>query len=289
MKMMAGGPVAIPEVFIGDGKQSWSDWVDHFDSVADVYEWDEEAKKKWIRARLIGRAATAFRRLSEADRATFDKIVAALTKRIEPECRKELYVAEFQRRRRRRNEDWVAYGDDLKTLVERAYPTLQVEAQELLALNQFLAQIENQQVAFAVRQRAPMTVDAAVASVLELETYLDVRRREDEVVIASAGRMRSSGDGAGIWSNCKVLGRMEKPERLLGTSQVAGESVIEGQDLFSRVLGRLEQLEASLDRVAAREGRQTEKQTRRPCAGDENCRARDYMNATQLSRLRLEW
>ena len=33
---------------------------------------------------------------------------------------------------------------------EKAYPTLQVEAQELLALNQFLTQIENQQLAFAV-------------------------------------------------------------------------------------------------------------------------------------------
>ena len=32
-------------------------------------------------------------------------------------------------------------------------------------------------------------MNAAVASMLELETYLDVRRREDEVVIASAGRM----------------------------------------------------------------------------------------------------
>ena len=76
---MATKPVALPEIFTGDGRQSWSDWVDHFDSVADVNEWDGAAKKKWIRARLTGRAATAFKRLPEADRATFDKIIAALT------------------------------------------------------------------------------------------------------------------------------------------------------------------------------------------------------------------
>ena len=43
-------PVALPEVFTGDGKQSWSDWVDHFKSVADVNNWGAETKKKWIRA-----------------------------------------------------------------------------------------------------------------------------------------------------------------------------------------------------------------------------------------------
>ena len=101
----------------------------------DVNEWDADAKKKWIRARFTGRAATAFRRLPEADRETFDKIVAALTKRFKPECRKELYIAEFQGRRKRRNEDWAAFGEDLKTLVEKAYPALQAEAQELLVLS----------------------------------------------------------------------------------------------------------------------------------------------------------
>ena len=133
-------------------------------------------------------------------------------------------------------------------MVEKAYPTLQVETQELLVLNQFLTQIENQQLAFAVRQRAPTTVDAAVASVLELETYLDVRRREDEVIIASAGRMRV----AGIWD--KLLERVEKLERLFETTQSAKV----GQDPFGRVLERHEKLETS---VAAREKALNQKQT----------------------------
>ena len=140
--------------------------------MAEVNEWDADAKKKWIRARLTGRVATAFRRLPEADRATFDKIVTALKKRFEPERRKELYIAEFQGRRKRRNEDWAAFCEDLKTLVERAYPALLAEAQELLALNQFLAQIEDPQLAFGVRQKTPTTIDAAVAATLELETYM---------------------------------------------------------------------------------------------------------------------
>ena len=227
---MAAKPVALPEVFTGDGKQSWSDWIDHFDSVADVNEWNADAKKKWIRARLTGRAATAFRRLPEADRATFDKIVAGLTKRFEPECRKELYIAEFQGRRKRRNEDWAAYADDLKTLVEKAYPALQAEAQELLALNNFLAQIENPQLAFGVRQKAPTTLDAAVAATLELETYLhpkittapivhveELQCDEGDVIAASTYTRYEKGGAQELMS--KLLERMEKIEAKLSTGE----------------------------------------------------------------------
>ena len=35
-------------------------------------------------------------------------------------------------------QDWVSFAEDLLTLVEKAYPTLQAEARELLALNRFL-------------------------------------------------------------------------------------------------------------------------------------------------------
>ena len=81
-------PVAIPEVFTSEGSQSWSDWQDHFDSVAEVNGWNAADKKKWVKARLTGRAATAMRRLSEDDKASFATICAALKKRFEPECRK---------------------------------------------------------------------------------------------------------------------------------------------------------------------------------------------------------
>ena len=74
------------------------------------------------------------KRLSDDDRSTYAKIVAALKKRFEPECRKELYMAEFQGGKKKRTEDWAAFGEDLKTLVEKAYPALQAEAQELQAL-----------------------------------------------------------------------------------------------------------------------------------------------------------
>ena len=64
--------MALPEIFTGDGKQSWSDWVDHFGSVAVVNGWTaDDKKKKWIRVRITGRAATAYKQLSANDQSTY--------------------------------------------------------------------------------------------------------------------------------------------------------------------------------------------------------------------------
>ena len=125
---MASRAVVIPEVFTGEGSQTWSDWQDHFDSVAEVNGWNAADKKKWVRARLTGRAVTAKRRVSEDDKASFANICAAMKKCFEPGCKKDVYMAAFLTKKKRSNEDWAAFAEDLKHLVEKAYPTLQAEA-----------------------------------------------------------------------------------------------------------------------------------------------------------------
>ena len=135
-------------------------------------EWDDQAKLKWLRVRLTGRAGTVFRRLPEVTRNNFQEAVEALRKRFEPESKKELYMAELQTRMKRRNEDWSLLGDDLKQLADKAYPELAEEARERFALNQYLAHLSHPQVAFSVKQAKPKTVDEAVRLTLEMESYL---------------------------------------------------------------------------------------------------------------------
>ena len=162
----------VPETFTGEGRQGFSNWIEHFESIANVHGWDENAKRKWLRARLNGRAATVWRRLPAAETDTYEHAVAALKRRFEPASRKVVYLQEFQRRSKKITEDWVSFGEDLRVLVERAYPTLQPEAHKVLALNRFLDEIRDPQLAFGVRQRRPTTLDQAVAAAMELEMYL---------------------------------------------------------------------------------------------------------------------
>ena len=163
-------PVINPDAYLGDG--SWEEWIDHFESSALVNGWDDPAKLLWLRARLTKRAQTAWKRLSEEARATYEGAKEALCNRFEPESKRELYSAQFQAKKRRPDEPWADFADNLRVLADRAFPELQEEAHEKLSLDRFLGEMTNQQVAFAVRQRKPKTLDDTVAHTLELESYL---------------------------------------------------------------------------------------------------------------------
>jgi len=101
---------------------------------------------------MTGHTHTAFRRFLEESLANYTAAKKALLERLKPAAKKDLYAAEFQSTKKRTAENWGDYRDALKTLVERA---LQAEAKETLALNHYLSQIHNQQLAIGVKQFHP--------------------------------------------------------------------------------------------------------------------------------------
>ena len=167
---MTARPLVLPDPF--SGEQNWDEWVCHFENVATVNKWEEDATKlNWLKVRLTGKAQTAFQRFPEATRGSYEEAKKALKDRFEPESRRERYRAEFQVRRRRKEESWSDFGDNLKLLVDRAYPDLDEKARDQLALNHYLGQLADPQIAFSVKQKRPKTLDEAVSSTLEMESY----------------------------------------------------------------------------------------------------------------------
>ena len=65
-------------------------------------------------------------------------------------------------------EDWAAFAEDLKVLANKAFPQLQDDVIEQLALNHYLRQLTNHQIAFNVQQKCPWTLDEVVLATLEL-------------------------------------------------------------------------------------------------------------------------
>ena len=76
-------PVITPEAFTGTASESWTEWIDHFESVADINKWESNADRlKWLKVRLTGRAIKAFRQLPEAARRDYKEAKKALKKRF---------------------------------------------------------------------------------------------------------------------------------------------------------------------------------------------------------------
>ena len=182
---MAARPIVLPEPYTGEG--SWEEWTFHFENVAVVNGWDEAQKLQFLKVRLTGRAQKALQRLPEVSCNTYTAARSVLQERFEPSSRRTRYQAEFQTRRKRGSKGWADFADDLKFLAEKGFPQLQEEAKELLAVNTYLQQLNQPQVAFSVRQRRPRTLDEAVSATLEMESYISTRMVGLSVVSVGQG------------------------------------------------------------------------------------------------------
>ena len=115
---MAAKPLVLPEPFNGD--ESWQQWSYLFNNVAAVNSWSDEDKLKWLKVQLIGRAQTAFQRLSEDNRASFELATKALKERFEPSSQKTRYQAELRTRRKKSGEIWADLAEELRLISDKA-------------------------------------------------------------------------------------------------------------------------------------------------------------------------
>ena len=186
--------------------------MDHFNNVAAVNGWDAEQKLLWLKVRTTGRAQTAFKKLPDEAKESFDAAVRALGERFEPQSKRELYVAEFQTRRKRKTESWADFGEDLRVLADRAFPQLNTEAKQLLALQRYMGQIDNPQIAFAVKQRHPTTVEQAATISLELESFLGPKQRVAQLEEAPVDQVSTKQQDSLLQAMTDILSRLEKLE-----------------------------------------------------------------------------
>ena len=163
-------PLVLPEKFNGTG--NFNEWISHFEAIAAINKWTEDDKSLWLKVRLTDKAHVALTRLPNDAHGSYASLKMAIKERFEPSSKREVYKAKFESRRKRNMESWGDFGDELLQLVDKAFPTLQQEAKERLALSRYLDQLAPVEVSFGVKQRRPATVNEAVSSTIELESYL---------------------------------------------------------------------------------------------------------------------
>jgi len=105
-------------------------------------------------------------------KANYATAKAALRKRFEPDSRRDLCVVEFQTRKRNRGEAWEELAYSLRLLADEAFPYLQDETKEQLSLDRFLTSLDKPELALAVKQKRPKSIDEAVTYTLEMESYM---------------------------------------------------------------------------------------------------------------------
>jgi len=165
-------PLILPDTFTGEG--DFDEWINRFEDVADINRWSDADKLRWLKVRLSNKAYVAYGRLPHVIKQSYSAAKEALYNRFEPEFKLELYRVELEKRVKLDDESWADYGDSLSQLTSKAFPTLQDKAQEQIALNYYMNQLNDPRISLAVKQRQPVDIREAVSATIELQSYLHV-------------------------------------------------------------------------------------------------------------------
>lgn len=187
-------PLLMPDTFSGNGSTVWTQYIIHFEACAELNEWDDSLKCKFLAILLKEQAANIFFDLDEETRNNWGVLKTALSARLDTSASPELAKSEFLARSRKPNESMIDFGNAIRQLGRKAYPKLPNEIRDELAKDQFLRGLGDREMTIRVRQSKPLNLDEAIGSALDYESIcIDVTNsqkgeatREKSNVIAAA-------------------------------------------------------------------------------------------------------
>ena len=205
-------PVVMPDSYYGEGE--WIDYVQGFEACADVNSWDEATKCKFLFICLKGQPRKVFNDLEEDVKTNWNTLKVELKKRLDTTTSPDLYKSEFMSRRKLSTENYHDFGNAIRTLARKAYPSLPSNVRDELAKDQFLRGLEKIDLVIKVKHEKPESLDEAVRMAVEWEAVeLDVKSSEGGATAKDS--QCSAATVAGANQNVTAAS-VDKTEELMG-------------------------------------------------------------------------
>ena len=162
-------PVQRPAPF--DGRTTLDAYRTQFELLAEINRWNEVEKATFLAISLKGPALTVLSNLSAESRRDYPALVAALESRFGSAHQAELNRMQLRSRTRRREESLPELAEDVDRLCRLAYPGAAPAMLELLAKDQFVDALTDEDMRLRIRQNRPETLRGALEAALQLESY----------------------------------------------------------------------------------------------------------------------
>ena len=159
-----------PKMFDGQ-RIEWSDYIQHFEAVAQWNRWNEDQKAQQLVMSFDGEAMKLLGELSNEILHDYSQLVNELNRRYDPAERAQAYKIEFRHRTRGRHESFMTYAQELKRLVTRAYPTMPSNVHEQFVVDQFISGLGHRELRKHVQFGHPADINQAISLALELEAF----------------------------------------------------------------------------------------------------------------------
>lgn len=167
------GPIILPGQHSGlptfDGKMPWEDFLSLFETAAVIHGWTPAAKAAMLSLSLRGDALAVLQTVPMADRQNIDELLRRLEMRFGHRHMEQLYRSQLKNRIQKANESLQEFETDIARLVRNAYPSVEDDVYESLAVEKFLDGLREPETQQAIKLARPQTLSEALTQALEFE------------------------------------------------------------------------------------------------------------------------
>ena len=196
------------------GKEKWEVWINRFEAVSRLHQWNDECKLKELLPRLQGEAGDfAFDQLSERNLSKYSKLVKELQNRFGSSETKKNYRVQFNRRNQKSGETPEAYAAELKRMYDKAYTNRDAKIGQDDLLQRFLmGLIENKTRIHIELTKDPRYVEETVHEVITYLETTNYSQYDDQVsgknkLVVSHVKRNTNDNTKANWKTRKLNGK----------------------------------------------------------------------------------
>jgi hypothetical protein len=184
------GSVILPGQLNGlptfDGKMPWEDYLSLFETAAVIYGWTPAVRAAMLSLSLRGDALTVLQTVPMADRQNIGELLSRLEMRFGHRHMEQLYRSQLKSRIQKSNESLQEFESDIARLVRNAYPSVDNDVYESLAVDKFLDGLREPETQQAIKLVRPQTLSEALTQALEFEAVRQSVRSHAQVRVVEA-------------------------------------------------------------------------------------------------------
>jgi hypothetical protein len=186
------------------GEEDWEEFISHFELCAKLGSWTCGDQALALAATLRGPARKYYTSLSLREKAGYDILANRLRSRFGSDRQQCKWLSKLEGRKRTSDESIALLGDDLRQMATRAYPTLNMRAQEVLALNQLYKSVALE-VKCRCMDRECETIAEAVDVIERYESIMWKGEEKKVPVRAVSGQPDQGNDMANIMAELSKI------------------------------------------------------------------------------------
>ena len=139
---------------------------------------------------LHGISTSILSNMSQSDREDYAKLVMALTSRFGITHQSDLARAKLKTRIKKREESLPELAESVECLTRKAYPNASNDLQDILARDHFIDALYEEDLRLRVRQARPPSLQVALETALELESFQLASRHRTRMFRGAVGNIR---------------------------------------------------------------------------------------------------